>query len=185
MPANSIPEPWNSFLHEVDEALTQEVLLHCLGGFVIRMLYDRPLPTADVDVVQIVPQSGYDQLMRLAGEGSKLYAKYKLYFQVSGIAKTPDDYESRLVAMFEGNFKHLRLYALDPYDIALTKLERNQPRDREDVQHLARKVPFDLQILKDRYEKEQRHNLANPLGREDTTLRLWLDMIKEEREELN
>lgn len=85
--------------------------------------------------------------------------------------------------MFEGSFKHLRLYALDPYDIALTKLERNSSRDREDVQHLARKVPFDLQILKARYEKEQRHNLANPLGREDRTLHLWLDIIIEERDE--
>jgi hypothetical protein len=183
MSANIIPEPWKSFLNEVDEALTQEVLLHCLGGFVIRMLYDRPVPTADIDVVHIVPQSGYDELMRLAGEGSKLYDKYDLYFQLAGIAKTPDDYEARLKEMFEGAFKHLRLYALDPYDIALTKIERNSSRDREDVQHLARKVPFDLQILKDRYEKEQRHNVANPLGREDTTLQLWLDMIREEREE--
>ena len=83
---------------------------------------------------------------------------------------------------FAGTLKHLRLFALDPYDIALAKLERNSQRDREDVQHLARKVPFDLQILKDRYEKELKPILANPMGREDRTLQLWLDMIREERE---
>lgn len=183
MSANTIPEPWKSFLEELDGALTEKLILHCLGGFVIRMLYDRSIPTSDVDFVQIVPQSGYEELMRLAGEGSELYNKHKLYFELTGIAKTPDDYEERLQEMFEGVLKHLRLFALDPYDIALAKIERNSSRDREDVLHLARKVPFDLQTLKDRYEREQRHNVANPLGREDTTLQLWLDMIREDREE--
>lgn len=33
--------------------------------------------------------------------------------------------------------------ALDPYDLARSKLERNIQRDRYDVRHLARTVPFD------------------------------------------
>lgn len=81
MPANSIPEPWKSFLHEVDEALTQEVFLHCLGGFVIRMLYDRPLPTADVDIVEIMPQSAYDELMRLAGRAQNYTTSISFIFK--------------------------------------------------------------------------------------------------------
>ena len=35
--------------------------------------------------------------------------------------------------MFPGTFKHLRLFACDPYDVALSKLERNIQRDRDDV----------------------------------------------------
>ena len=103
MSANMIPQPWKSFLEELDGALTQGVVLHCLGGFVIRVLYDRPIPTSDIDVVQIVPQSGYDELIQLAGVGSKLYKKYQLYIELAGIAKTPDDYETRLSEMFCGN----------------------------------------------------------------------------------
>lgn len=82
--------------------------------------------------------------------------------------------------MFPGTFKYLRLLAFDPYDIALAKLERNIQRDRDDVKHLARTIPFDLDVLRARYEKELRPLLANP-DREDLTLRLWLEAIEEER----
>ncbi len=46
--------------------------------------------------------------------------------------------------------------------------------------HLARTVPLDLKVLKDRYQKELRWQLGNP-AREDLTLQLWIDAIKEER----
>jgi hypothetical protein len=70
--------------------------------------------------------------------------------------------------------------SLDPYDLALSKLERNIQRDRDDVLHLARTVPLDLEVLKDRYQKELRWQLGNP-EREDLTLQLWIDAIEEER----
>lgn len=82
--------------------------------------------------------------------------------------------------MFPGTFRHLRLFACDPYDVALSKLERNIQRDRDDVRYLARTIPFDLRMLKERYERELRPILGNP-DREDLTLRLWLDAIEEER----
>ena len=69
---------------------------------------------------------------------------------------------------------------MDPYDLALTKLERNTQRDRDDIKHLARTIPFDLELLERRYHSELRRYLANP-EREDMTLKLWLDAIKEER----
>jgi len=68
----------------------------------------------------------------------------------------------------------------DPYDIALAKTERNIDRDREDVKFLAKAVPFDLRILEERYFKELRPILGIP-EREDLTLRLWIEMIEEER----
>jgi len=69
---------------------------------------------------------------------------------------------------------------LDPYDLALSKLERNIQRDRDDVRHLASFVPLDLEILKERYGRELRWQLGNP-EREDLTLKLWIEMIEEER----
>jgi hypothetical protein len=82
--------------------------------------------------------------------------------------------------MFAKTFSHLRLYALDPYDLALSKIERNTQRDRDDVKHLARIVPLDLNMLKERYDKELRPDLGNP-KREDLTLKLWFEAIEEER----
>jgi hypothetical protein len=49
------------------------------------------------------------------------------------VAQPPYEYETRLQEMFPRTFRHLHLMALDPYDLALTKLERNIERDRNDV----------------------------------------------------
>ena len=46
--------------------------------------------------------------------------------------------------------------------------------------HLARTVPLDLKVLKDRYQKELRWQLGNA-EREDLSLQLWIDAIEEER----
>jgi hypothetical protein len=119
-------------------------------------------------------------MLELSMQGGPLHKKYKIYLDHVGVAHVPEDYEERLTEIFPKVFKHLRLFALDPYDLALSKLERNVQRDRDDVMHLARTVPFDLEVLKDRYQKELRWQLGNP-EREDLTLRLWIEAIQEER----
>ena len=48
------------------------------------------------------------------------------------------------------------------------------------MKHLARTVPLDLEVLRDRYQKELRWQLGNP-EREDLTLRLWIEAFEEER----
>jgi hypothetical protein len=181
MQSNSPPEPWKSFLSEIDAALSEAVELHCLGGFVMAILYRLDRPTEDVDVLPIGSSAAIESLINFAGEGSNLHKRYKVYLQVVGVAKIPINYEDRLTEMFHGAFNHLRLFALDPYDLALSKLERNTQRDRDDVKHLARIVPLDLNVLQERYHKELRLDLGNP-EREDLTVKLWIEMIEEERQ---
>ena len=89
----------------------------------------------------------------------------------------PEDYEERLTEMVPDAFRNLRLFALDPYDLALTKLRRNSQRDREDVLYLANAVPLDIGTLRARYQ-EMRPCLENP-EREDSTLKLWIEAIEE------
>lgn len=55
MPKESLPQPWRSFLSETDKIIKEEVAFHCLGGFVVTMLYGFKRSTADVDVVLFVP----------------------------------------------------------------------------------------------------------------------------------
>jgi len=155
--------------------------LHCLGAFVLTILYGLDRPTADVDVLPIGANSETESVLTLAGEGSILHKKYKVYLQVVGVATVPLNYEDRLKEMFPGTLKHLRLFALDPYNLALSKLERNTQRDRDDVKHLARTIPLDLNVLQERYQKELRPDLGNP-EREDLTLKLWIEMIEEDRQ---
>jgi hypothetical protein len=180
MRPDHVPEPWRSFLSEIDSGLPEDVEFHCLGGFVVTVVYGLSRPTADFDVLAIVPRGEIRRLLELAGKGSPLHRRYGLYLDLVTVATVPEDYEQRLTEVAAGSFKRLRLFALDPYDLALAKLERNIQRDRDDVKHLARTVPFDLRVLAERYEKELRPYLGNP-AREDLTLRLWIESVEEER----
>jgi hypothetical protein len=175
-----ISEPWKSFFADIDSRLEDAVYLHCLGGFVLTTVYDLPRTTADVDVVASASVSSSAHLLGLAGKGSELHKRYGVYLDLVGVAPLPEDYESRLSEIFPGAFKNVRLLALDPYDIALSKLERNTQRDRDDVKHLARTLPMDLTVLMQRYEEELKPILGNP-ERESLTLRLWVEAIEEER----
>ena len=176
-----IPEPWHSFLKELDQAASAEVSLHCIGGFVVTQLYGLPRQTADVDVIAIAPRDEQAAILRKAGKASELHKKYGVYLDFVAVASCPADYKEHLTEMFPGTYQRLRLYALDPYDLALTKLMRNIERDREDVKYLARTIGFDLEVLKYRYQTELRPYLIGDPKQHDLTLELWIEMIQEER----
>lgn len=175
MTEKELPEPWHSFLREIDDFLDEETQVHCLGGFVVTVIYGADRSTVDLDALSLVERDS--PLWEFAGRGSDLHKRHRVYLDRVGIAPLPENYAERMTEVFIGLFNRLRLYALDPYDVALAKIERNSARDREDVKHLARAVPFDLQILKQRYHNELRVYLGNP-EREDLTLNLWIEMIE-------
>jgi hypothetical protein len=57
---DNIPEPWFSFLKELDALATETVRMECIGGFVVTVLYGLSRATADVDVLEITPPSAAD-----------------------------------------------------------------------------------------------------------------------------
>jgi hypothetical protein len=120
---------------------------------VVSLLYGLPRPTGDIDYIAAIPRYRIKELEQLAGRGSKLATKYKVYLQHVTVATMSEDYESRLIEMSSGRFKKLKIFAPDPFDLVLSKLERNSPKDQGDVEYLAKAVPLDPQILRDRYEK--------------------------------
>ncbi len=169
------PEPWRSFFAEVDALLTGDAHLHCCGGFVVTQQYGVARTTSDVDFLCVVPNDLQSHLTDIAGKGSALHRRHKLYLDAVTIATPPEDYEQRLVPMFPGSWTHLRLHALEVHDVAISKLERNYERDRDDVQQLARAGHLSREILRDRYYKELRPNLLAHEARHDLTLKLWLE----------
>ena len=62
MPAE-IPNPWLGFLQDVDRALKQPVAVHCLGGFVLAVLWGLPRPTGDVDFIEVEPSNAGGELV--------------------------------------------------------------------------------------------------------------------------
>jgi hypothetical protein len=168
------PEPWRSFFAEVDGHLSEDVHLHCCGGFVVTQLYGVARTTSDVDFLSAVPNVQRD-LTEIGGKGSSLHQKYRVHLDAVTVATPPDSYQERLVLMYPSAWLHLRLEALEVHDLALSKLERNFERDRDDVRQLARAGYLKPEILRERYYKELRPNLLAHGGRHDLTLQLWLE----------
>ena len=181
MPADARLEPWRAFLSDIDRLATRRIELHCIGGFVVSVRYGLSRPTGDIDVVDVRPGNATSWLSQTAGAGSALHKKHKVYLQVVTVASIPDGYESRLTEVFPGRFSHLRLFAPDPYDLALSKLTRNLDIDVEDVRHLAAVCHLDLNLLEDRYRHELRPIVIGSPDRHDQTLQLWIDAIREAR----
>ncbi len=177
MPFATSPElrsPWLEFLSEVNRQLPRPVELHCLGGFVAAMHYHLDRPTNDLDYMEIVPRDAMQVLEEIAGRESQLAKKYRLYFQHVAVASLPESYHERLTELFPGRFRNLRILGLDPHDLALSKLTRNSPVDREDVAHLAKTVPLDPVLLRTRYRQELRPIVIGDPEWHDQTLEMWI-----------
>jgi len=153
--------------------LRETAELHLCGGFVATQLYGVTRTTNDVDFLRVVPNLGVD-LAQLAGKGSPLHHQHKIYLDPVTVATPPENYEERLIPLFGGAWTRLRLYALEAHDLALSKLERNIDRDRDDVRQLATAGYITAEVLRDRYYSELRPNLTNE-SRHDLTLKLWLE----------
>jgi len=185
MTIKEIPEPWLSFLLEIDLALDEEVHFHVFGGFAIHMQYELTRPTADVDIVSaVIPGEKFNDLVELAGKGSELHKRFGVYLDPVGvIAPIPIDYTERLTNIAVNVFYRLRIFIMDPYDIALSKIDRNVTKDRQDVSYLAKTVPLDLDILQERFWREVEPDLLNSRIKRACAdhLQQWVEMIEEER----
>ena len=92
-PRKVLPEPWLSFLNELDRIATSTVRLDCIGRFVVTMLYGLTRPTADVDVLEIAPLSAADAFSKVALLGGPLFRKYGVYLDRVTVAQPPYEYE--------------------------------------------------------------------------------------------
>ena len=168
-------EPWLSFLTDLDEAIEDTTELHCIGGFVVVHAYGLARSTADIDVLSVVPPDRGAVIIGLAGKGSTLHLMHRVYLDVVTVATAPEAYQERLRPMFASAWKRLRLFALDPHDLALSKLERNFERDRADVEHLARQGLLSATTLRRRYQDELRPYLLSRHSWHDQTLEMWIE----------
>jgi Nucleotidyltransferase of unknown function (DUF6036) len=178
---DTLPEPWGSFLRELDQIATEPVDFHCIGGFVVTRCYGFARQTRDLDVLSITPSTQREAFLQKGAEGSELHKKYKIYLDfVTVIQAFPENYDERLTEMFPGQLQNIRLFAPEAHDLALMKLGRNIERDREDVKYLACRGYLNAEDLERRYQKEMRPYIAVPENSADLTLTFWLEMIREE-----
>jgi hypothetical protein len=169
-----IPNPWRALLEDIDREIPREVALHCLGGFIAALYYDLPRPTNDLDYVEVVPRDAMELLQRIAGAGSALAKKHHVHLQYVGVASLPESYAERLTEISPASLRRLQLFALEPHELALSKLARNSPIDRNDVAQLAKAVPLNAQTLRERYRAELRPIIIGNPESHDRTLEMWI-----------
>ena len=167
-----IPKPWGAFLRELDDIATAAVDFHCIGGFVVNTKYGfSSRQTFDIDVLAITPNSQRQEFLQNAAKGSVLHRKHGVYLDlVTVIQAYPEDYDQRLTEMYSGQLKKIRLFAVEPHDLALMKLERNAERDRVDVMFLASQGLVTAGELERRYRAEMRSYIGVPERSTDITL---------------
>lgn len=136
------------------------------------MLYGVERSTSDLDYLPVFPSQGSKELQAAA---ERVQSRYGLEINLAAVAIPPENYESRLIALYPGQFRNLRLFALEAHDLALTKLERNNDRDREDVSQMARAGHLQAETLRSRYEQELRPLLTSRIAWHDATIGMWLD----------
>jgi hypothetical protein len=90
-PLKSIPEPWLSFLRELDSAVHEEFRLDCMGEFVVTMMYGFSRPTGDLDVLEIAPRDAGRAMLELGMRGGALHKKHKIYLDRVGVAHVPEN----------------------------------------------------------------------------------------------
>ncbi len=174
MPLNEgPPQPWRSFFDELDQ-LVEPVELHCCGGFIVIHSYGVARTTNDIDFIAVIPHRILQRLRDLGGRDSALHQKHRVYLDPVTIATSPHDYETRLTPLFPGTWRNVKLLALEAHDLALTKLERNFERDREDVQRLAQAGHLNREVLTTRYRQELRPYLTREAWH-DQTLQMWIE----------
>lgn len=156
----------------IDARLKKKIDLYIIGGASAILGYNVTKATNDVDIEGNID----DELSKIFSEEA---AKLKIDLYLSsrgGVFFPPDGYRSR--SKFKDFPKNnLRVWYLDKYDLAISKIERGLEKDYEDIERVHAKSPFELdrliQIFNDEYinvvatgnKREKMMNLLDLIGR--------------------
>lgn len=125
----------------VDQRLTKNLDLYIIGGASAILGYNVAKETNDVDVDGHIDQELYQVFQE---EAAKL--KLNLHLANKGVFSPPDHYRQRM--KFEiFSKKKLRVWYLDQYDLAISKIDRGIEKDFEDIKRVHQKSPYEMQKL--------------------------------------
>ncbi len=151
------------FLTAIDDALTQELPgerldLHLIGRAALILFYEAGggVATRDVDVVLFSspPTPAMQLALDLFGKDTQAMVIHGLYLESvpSPLPPMAAGYRTRAEAFRLGPWQVTTAYKLEVHDLAISKLKRFAPKDREDLTTLADKGLLLSQTLRDRLE---------------------------------
>jgi hypothetical protein len=133
------------FLGEIDKELSRRIVVVAVGGTAMTLLKTKP-STIDVDFT--IPVEFYDEFERAKKIVNPGFRVDLFHGGMVFITALPDDYlkKSRPI---RAKLKNIRLRALDPVDIVITKIARLDERDEQDIESCIKKFKIKKsQIIK-------------------------------------
>lgn len=133
---------------QVDSKLKKKIELYIIGGASAILGYNVTKVTNDVDIDGNIDSD----LNRIFDEEAKKLG-LDLYLSSKGVFFPPDHYRSR--AEFK-NFpkNNLRVWYLNQYDLAISKIDRGLDKDYDDIKRVHEKSAFNRDKLIDIFNQE-------------------------------
>ena len=133
-----------AFMDDLDLALHphangETLNVYHIGRSALVWEYDYAVTTSDIDFFR---PHGNERLVEMAlqlfGRDTPKASEHGLYLDAvySALPPAPTGYERR-ARQVDGPWQVLRIYHLEPHDLAATKMRRFAPKDREDIRMLC------------------------------------------------
>lgn len=154
-----------AFFRAIDERLTphadgQRLDLYLLGRSALVWRYRVAFTTKDIDVVELgAPLER--KAKELFGKGSAQAKELGLYLDLvpNGLPPLPGAFRTRCTEI-PGDWRILRLWVLDPHDLAATKMKSFRPQDRQDLRFLCDEGVLQVDRLRQSLEEAWRWSTA-------------------------
>jgi hypothetical protein len=145
------------FLVAVDRHLRRNITLKILGGSAMSLAYQVEITTNDIDTFE-------SNLVQLEDAHRLAIRESGLDIPISpaggNVGDWPENSEDRLVRLMP-ELRHLKLFALEAHDLALSKAVRGWEKDLSMIDALHANHSLDLETLYHRYTEEM-----SPIGYE-------------------
>lgn len=135
----------------------EPINLHIIGSgaLLLQMDYNRGTKDADIMEVKKLPSTVEQQLKTLAGKGSRLAKKHRLYIELvsPGLPFLPPKPIFHPVESLMHRINNFRISTLDPIDVVVSKLKTFRPTDVDDIRAVVDADLLDPEKLVDRFIK--------------------------------
>ncbi|MBL7542743.1 MAG: hypothetical protein JNL11_02955 [Bdellovibrionaceae bacterium] len=153
----------------IDAKLTSSIDVYIIGGASAILGYNVMKETNDIDIDGGI-DSEFNRLF--SAEAKKL--KLDLYLSSKGVFSPPENYRER---MRKKTFpkKKLRVWYLDQYDLAISKIDRGIEKDLEDLKRVHAKSPFEVNTLVEIFNNE--YIKVSAIGNPREKMMTLLDLV--------
>lgn len=139
--------PTEEFLCAIDAAwewpMDARIELRVLGSSALFLQCDYNRGTKDSDIIETAQLAGdvVSRLQALAGRGTPLHGRHRLYLDVLGarFPFLPPEPMWWPLPELTARMAHFSVAVLDPTDVAISKLARFHANDVQDVRHMIRR----------------------------------------------